>query len=191
MSQVGLGFLTEMIQHSYANNYIAYSSNGSLQQAYGLLQFIYVVILTEIVGRIVPFRHLVSLYNCHVTYTPMMLAKEFSRSPFARSADFSTSVRERGVFSVKSRWKSGSANENEDEEALMVNGGCNGAKIDDENHKKNGNKFERIRGTLVAQFASCEPQSFADAVELIHPYVDGVDLNCGMFLNRTYLRFVN
>ncbi len=34
-------------------------------------------------------------------------------------------------------------------------------------------------GVLIAQFASSDARSFADAVELIHPYVDGVDLNCG------------
>jgi tRNA-dihydrouridine synthase 4 len=37
----------------------------------------------------------------------------------------------------------------------------------------------QIRGSLVAQFAAREGKEFADAVELIYPYVDGVDLNCG------------
>jgi tRNA-dihydrouridine synthase 4 len=36
-----------------------------------------------------------------------------------------------------------------------------------------------FRGALVAQFAAKKASDFADAVELIHPYVDGVDLNCG------------
>jgi tRNA-dihydrouridine synthase 4 len=37
----------------------------------------------------------------------------------------------------------------------------------------------RVRGSLIAQFAANDPVVFADAVELISPYVDGVDLNCG------------
>lgn len=32
---------------------------------------------------------------------------------------------------------------------------------------------------LVAQFASPDPTEFARAAELIAPWVDGVDLNCG------------
>ena len=37
----------------------------------------------------------------------------------------------------------------------------------------------RVKGALIAQFAANDPVVFADAVELISPYVDGVDLNCG------------
>ena len=37
----------------------------------------------------------------------------------------------------------------------------------------------RIRGCLVAQFAARNAADFAQAVELVSPYVDGVDLNCG------------
>ncbi|KLO16498.1 FMN-linked oxidoreductase [Schizopora paradoxa] len=93
-----------------------------------------------------PFRHLVSLYDVHVTHTPMILAKEFSRSAEARRFDFSTSKQERGTFNLVER---------------------------------NGKRRRRVRGVLIAQFASSDSRSFADAVELIHPYVDGVDLNCG------------
>jgi tRNA-dihydrouridine synthase 4 len=32
---------------------------------------------------------------------------------------------------------------------------------------------------LIAQFASSDPTEFARAAELIAPWVDGVDLNCG------------
>jgi hypothetical protein len=38
-----------------------------------------------------------------------------------------------------------------------------------------------VRGSLVAQFAANDPKAFADACELIHPHVDGVDLNCGVY----------
>ena len=75
----------------------------------------------------------------------MMLAAEFSRSAIARQTDFSTSVKERGVFRVQER---------------------------------NG-PSRLIRGALIAQFAASDPVVFADATELIYPYVDGVDLNCG------------
>lgn len=45
-----------------------------------------------------PFRHLTSLYETHITHTPMILAEEFSRAQIARTSDFSTSSNERGVF---------------------------------------------------------------------------------------------
>ncbi|KAF8331923.1 uncharacterized protein EI90DRAFT_901023 [Cantharellus anzutake] len=50
-----------------------------------------------------PYRHLVSLYNTHITYTPMILAQEFSRSAIGRQSDFTTSMWERGVFDVPER----------------------------------------------------------------------------------------
>lgn len=87
-------------------------------------------------------RMLWSRYNTHITYTPMILAKEFALSQKARDSDFTTNGRERGLFSID-----------------------------------NGRR--RIRGGLVAQFAAKRGQDFADAVELLAPYVDGVDLNCG------------
>ncbi|KAL5634828.1 hypothetical protein ACGC1H_002754 [Rhizoctonia solani] len=94
-----------------------------------------------------PFRHLVSLYDVHITHTPMMMAAEFSRSAIARHSDFTTSSEERGHFS------------------LIERGG--------------GGRVRHVRGSLVAQFAANDPKAFADACELIHPHVDGVDLNCG------------
>ncbi|KZT52133.1 FMN-linked oxidoreductase [Calocera cornea HHB12733] len=98
-----------------------------------------------------PFRHLVSLYDVHITHTPMILAKEFSRSAAARAGDFSTSAAERGAF-----WMSE---------------GC---------ASLSGKKRRRlVRGALIAQFAASDPKHMADATELIAPWVDGVDLNCG------------
>ena len=112
----------------------------------------------------VPFRRLVSEYDCHITHTPMILAAEFSRSANARLTDFSTSRLERGTFELRERWPSN----------LSV--------LDDESpeHYVSGKNKRPVRGCLIAQFAAHEPRSFADAVELIQPYVDGVDLNCGM-----------
>ncbi|EJT97179.1 FMN-linked oxidoreductase [Dacryopinax primogenitus] len=93
-----------------------------------------------------PFRHLVSLYDVHITHTPMILAREFSRSSIARSADFSSSHHERGLFLLR---------------------------------PKGGKQPTLVRGALVAQFAATEPRHLADAAELISPWVDGIDLNCG------------
>ncbi|CAE6456100.1 unnamed protein product [Rhizoctonia solani] len=94
-----------------------------------------------------PFRHLVSLYDVHITHTPMIMAAEFSRSAIARHSDFTTSSDERGHFSLV--------------------------------EKGTGGRTRHVRGSLVAQFAANDPKAFADACELIHPHVDGVDLNCG------------
>ncbi|KAG8682080.1 hypothetical protein FRC09_017027, partial [Ceratobasidium sp. 395] len=94
-----------------------------------------------------PFRHLVSLYDVHITHTPMIMAAEFSRSATARHSDFTTSEEERGVFMIP--------------------------------EKANPSRIRRVRGSLVAQFAANDPKAFVDACELIHPHVDGVDLNCG------------
>lgn len=35
---------------------------------------------------------------------------------------------------------------------------------------------------LIAQFASSDPVEFSRAAEMIAPWVDGVDLNCGWYV---------
>lgn len=60
-----------------------------------------------------PFRHLCSLYETHVTHTPMILAEEFSRSQAARVSDFTTSRDERGVFWMEPRGSISSQNGDE------------------------------------------------------------------------------
>ena len=87
-------------------------------------------------------RTVFSRYDTHIIYTPMMLAREYSRSEKARQAEFSTNDRERGIFTQDGR---------------------------------------TFKGALVAQFASKNSVDFANAVELVHPFVDGVDLNCGWY----------
>jgi len=84
-----------------------------------------------------PFRLLLREYNVDITYTPMILAHEFTRSPIARDSDFTTCELER----------------------LPTSDGAEHA--------------------LIAQFASSDPEEFARAAEMIAPWVDGVDLNCG------------
>lgn len=93
-----------------------------------------------------------------------MLAAEFSRSAIARSADFSTSSLERGSFVLEEKRASRVMELDEAPSELSV------LKA----------RKQRVRGSLIAQFAATEPHHFADAVELIRPHVDGVDLNCGM-----------
>lgn len=93
-----------------------------------------------------PARMLFASYNTHITYTPMMVAREFVRSPKARDLEFTTNRHERGIFSFPSE-----TSKNE----------------------------RRVRGALVAQFAARAGKEFADAVEMMAPHVDGIDLNCG------------
>ena len=127
-----------------------------------------------------PFRHLCSLYETHVNTTPMILAEEFSRSQIARMSDFTTSSQERGVYWMQPRFA----------------GKCV-VKVHPED--RDGKTFYRqrghdrlppsptpptkqsvlVKGSLIAQFASPNGKSLADAAELISPFVDGLDLNCG------------
>ncbi|KDN48214.1 FMN-linked oxidoreductase [Tilletiaria anomala UBC 951] len=101
------------------------------------------------------FRALVSQYNVQISTTPMILAQEFSRSAIARDADFSTSPYERGYFSfTKGR----------------------SAKLDRGVH---GSRPELVRGSLICQMAANNGAQLADAAELVAPFVDGIDLNCG------------
>ncbi|WFD00524.1 tRNA-dihydrouridine(20a/20b) synthase [NAD(P)(+)] [Malassezia yamatoensis] len=100
-----------------------------------------------------PFRALVARYETHITTTPMILAEEFSRSNHARDADFTTNKEERGTF-----WL-----------------------VPDQNRSETKSKLDavRVRGALVCQLAASRAKPFADASQLVSPFVDGVDLNCG------------
>ncbi|WFD23280.1 tRNA-dihydrouridine(20a/20b) synthase [NAD(P)(+)] [Malassezia equina] len=96
-----------------------------------------------------PFRALVAQYDTHITTTPMILATEFSRHPYARDADFSTNATERGEFELHPL------------------------------HGSTSKHTDKLRGSLVCQLAASEPAPLADAAELVSPFVDGIDLNCG------------
>ncbi|GAA5858609.1 hypothetical protein JCM8547_001389 [Rhodosporidiobolus lusitaniae] len=117
-----------------------------------------------------PFRQLVSQYETHLVWSPMMLAAEFSRSAIARDSDFSTNCTERGIFYLPSR-----------------HAGPPVAEWDDSPERRgiHTNSFARqkrmrkVRGKLIIQFAANDPVQLADAAELAKPYVDGIDLNCG------------
>lgn len=128
-----------------------------------------------------PFRHLCSLYETHVTHTPMVLAEEFSRSQAARISDFTTSRDERGVFWMEPRGSSSSGYSNghsEDREGVTFHKPGSTSRLPPTPEPPTKHS-ELVRGALIAQFASPNATSLADAAELIAPYVDGVDLNCG------------
>ncbi|WVW83863.1 hypothetical protein I302_105885 [Kwoniella bestiolae CBS 10118] len=144
-----------------------------------------------------PFRHLTSLYETHITHTPMILAEEFSRAQVARVSDFSTSSSERGVYWMTPSTSSSSSPKKRGKEAIRVN-------HPDDDRPETPNELityynppsthsDRlpptptpptrdavlVRGNVIAQFASPNAKSLVDAAELISPYVDGIDLNCG------------
>lgn len=119
-------------------------------------------------------------------------AKEFSRSAIARDSDFSTNSRERGIFSMPSTSSSSkdivpnpfissrsSSFDNEDDsseesrETLAIN-------------EIIRNRQRRIKGTLIVQFAANDAVQLADAAELVKPWVDGIDLNCGWSVSIPY-----
>src|SRR5579862_6292287 len=75
-----------------------------------------------------PFRQLCRDYAVDLTFTPMLVAKEFTGHPHARYTDFST------------------------------------------------NELDK---PLIAQFAAKDSVTLSRAAEMVYPYVDGVDLNCG------------
>ena len=152
-----------------------------------------------------PFRHLTSLYETHVTHTPMILAEEFSRSQIARTSDFTTSKEERGVFWMEPR-KPGQSHGGQ---AAYTHGKGHPVDLHGEHENDRGESSTKqreawktyhmprphtrlpptatpptsdsrlIRGVLIAQMACPNGPSLADAAELISPYVDGLDINCG------------
>lgn len=143
------------------------------------------------------FRTLVSRYETHITTTPMILAKEFSRTEAARNSEFSTNQYERGTYELlpgtlegaesaqrllQQQRKAASQNEGLAAEAIGGGEGETQGEAAREEHAvdlQTSKQKVRVRGALVAQFASSTPAPFADASELIGRFVDGVDLNCG------------
>lgn len=98
----------------------------------------------------------------------MILAQEFSRSPIARDADFTTNSLERGSFYMSERRRGDIVPEwDHSPEARGI-------------HAESRRK-RKIRGKLMVQFAANDGTQLADAAELVKPWVDGIDLNCGSF----------
>jgi tRNA-dihydrouridine synthase 4 len=134
-----------------------------------------------------PFRHLTSLYETHITHTPMILAEEFSRSQAARISDFSTSSSERGVFWMEPRDTHPITTKTHPEDddvskpkewSTHAGNSTPPTRLPPTPTPPTSNS-RLIRGCLLAQMASPNAPSLADATELISPYVDGLDINCG------------
>ncbi|KAI8458750.1 tRNA-dihydrouridine synthase [Phakopsora pachyrhizi] len=102
------------------------------------------------------FRELVSSYNTHITFTPMILAKEFCLSKRSRDSDFSTSEDERGRFKL-----------------LPI------SYPKTESLEDPRRSISNVRGAMIAQFGGNDPFYLSHAASLIKPYVDGIDINCG------------
>lgn len=100
-------------------------------------------------------------------------AKEFSRSAIARDADFSTNAQERGTFLLPETRPASAAQEWDD--SL-------------ETRARPFQPTRKVRGSLLVQFAANDGTQLADAAELIKPWVDGIDLNCGTAIRREFLR---
>jgi tRNA-dihydrouridine synthase 4 len=135
----------------------------------------------------------------------MILAEEFSRSQIARTADFSTSRYERGVYWMRER--NGKRRKLEDDEEDHVKedaayfSNLTARPLPCANQidpaygrlpatvQPPGKDYVLTSGILLAQFASPNGKALADAVELISApvvdsegeglrLVDGIDLNC-------------
>ncbi|PWN50875.1 FMN-linked oxidoreductase [Violaceomyces palustris] len=152
------------------------------------------------------FRALVARYDTHITTTPMILAREFSRNQTARDSDFTTNEVERGTYRlVPHQFQT-------EKERRLAEGLLQGSEGSEERqwsekappqcgddpahgeHPDDGTDAERekaatsrrlerkrvkVRGALVCQFASKDGITLADAAELVANSVDAVDLNCG------------
>ncbi|KAN0065521.1 tRNA dihydrouridine synthase [Thecaphora frezii] len=147
-----------------------------------------------------PFRALVSRYDSHINFSPMILAKEFSRSQGARDAEMSTNRWERGTYDLTP----GVPESSESAQRFLKTNGKQrqrkgdvgtGAGTETEGMTKDEARREaaaeqarsqrqraRVRGALVTQFASSTSKPLADACELVAKTVDGVDLNCGWWV---------
>lgn len=139
----------------------------------------------------------------------MVLAEEFSRSQQARVSDFSTSADERGVYWMEPRRAPPSITDSDAAGALAAlhisKKRADDADdprpdayppflpvdVDKSYHSPRATtrlpptptpptpNSRLVRGALIAQLASPNGPSLADAAELLSPHVDGVDLNCG------------
>lgn len=121
----------------------------------------------------------------------MILAEEFSRAQTARISDFSTSENERGVFWLTPSSSSSTSLLPLPEPIPLDPSPSLETPLPPQKSRyqyRRGNRLppprpskdaRLVRGALVAQLASPNGASLADATELLSPYVDGVDLNCG------------
>ncbi|KAI1460481.1 FMN-linked oxidoreductase [Annulohypoxylon moriforme] len=100
------------------------------------------------------FRQTVHHFGTDLCWTPMILAKEFNRSRFARDSDLTMSTpTPTPTFALANS-------------AAAVGRG-----------KAEGNRIGEV--PTIAQFGANQPLELSRAASLAAPYVNGVDLNCG------------
>lgn len=121
----------------------------------------------------------------------MTLAEEFSRSETARISDFTTSKEERGVFWMAPRTTKLPRVDLEAESTVPKAFASSSREPHKTYHvlpphirlpptlKPPTPEHRLVRGSLIAQFASPNASALADSAELISPFVDGMDINCG------------
>lgn len=105
----------------------------------------------------------------------MILSREFSRNQTARDADFTTSQLERAIFEVVHPDPSNES-DSPPSQPILKNWHPSQSQNQDEETRKTP---RLVRGSLIAQFAANDPVHLAEASELIRPYVDAIDINCG------------
>jgi tRNA-dihydrouridine synthase 4 len=135
-----------------------------------------------------------------ITHTPMILAPEFSRAQTARISDFKTSSKERGSFWMRRRRRrsdllSDDLDEPEESRSGSESSNRNGNQHLPENlhlydktaprrpdpTTRPSKDHELVRGLLIAQFASNNGASLADACEIINvkPTIDASEDKVG------------
>ncbi|KAK0564615.1 tRNA dihydrouridine synthase [Tilletia horrida] len=144
------------------------------------------------------FRATCAEYDVQWTTTPMIVAKEFSRSKIAREAEFSTSAQERGLFvpladqghgaglgmqetSASYSRRRALVGKNSQWTAPWRNGRSLSADGQDDFYDQARHLRPRrfVRGVLVGQLAASDSLTLADGCEVLANHVDGLELNCG------------
>ncbi|KAE8268510.1 hypothetical protein A4X09_0g3835 [Tilletia walkeri] len=142
------------------------------------------------------FRTTCARYDTQWTTTPMIVAKEFSRSAIAREADFSTSASERGLFEALADRRNLAAVQEEDD---LEHGPQDQDRPKTTNRTLVGTQTQwirpytpqsqpprLIRGVLIGQLAASDSKTLSDCAEILSKHVDGLDLNCGCPTSSAY-----
>lgn len=109
----------------------------------------------------------------------MILSREFSRNQTARDSDFTTSQLERGVFQVVQPDVAATQTEDGPSPSPVLKSWKPKTSDTAPREDTDSPRPHLIKGCLIAQFAANDPVHLGDAAELINPYVDAIDINCG------------
>jgi tRNA-dihydrouridine synthase 4 len=99
----------------------------------------------------------------------------------ARVTEFSTSHEERGSFWLKERRGMNYLAPLSDTSSPRSVTTDDDDIVNAQTPRRGRQGMRHIRGALIVQFAAHDTKTLADACELIHPHVDGIDLNLGTF----------